>query len=149
MIMLRRAILGLAAAILLPLQTAGTIAQDRAIALASTTSTEQSGLFAHLLPAFTAKSGIKVNVVAGGTGQALDIGRRGDADVVFVHDRAAGDKFMAGARREAPGDPPQLFSALYGIFVANFVASDGAEARRLRKSIVLPAKSHCGRWGGT
>ena len=70
-------------------------AQDKSIVVASTTSTEQSGLFGHLLPAFTKKTGIAVKVVAVGTGQALDIGRRGDADVVFVHDRPAEDKFVA------------------------------------------------------
>jgi tungstate transport system substrate-binding protein len=70
-------------------------AQNRFITVASTTSTEQSGLFGHLLPAFTKATGIEVHVVAVGTGQALDIGRRGDADVVFVHDRPAEDKFMA------------------------------------------------------
>ena len=61
---------------------------------ASTTSTEQSGLFAHLLPAFTKASGIEVRVVALGTGQALDMGRRGDADIVFVHDQAAEERFV-------------------------------------------------------
>lgn len=71
------------------------IAQERSIVLASTTSTEQSGLFAHLLPSFTQASGIQVKVVALGTGQALDVARRGDADVVFVHDAAAELKFMA------------------------------------------------------
>jgi tungstate transport system substrate-binding protein len=70
-------------------------AQQRYIVVASTSSTEQSGLFAHLLPAFTKKTGIEVRVVALGTGQALDTGRRGDADVVFVHDRTAEDKFIA------------------------------------------------------
>jgi len=70
-------------------------AQPRYIVVASTTSTEQSGLFSHLLPAFTQKTGIEVRVVALGTGQALDTARRGDADVVFVHDRAAEDKFVA------------------------------------------------------
>jgi tungstate transport system substrate-binding protein len=70
-------------------------AQDKSIVVASTTSTEQSGLFGHILPAFTRKTGITVKVVALGTGQALDVGRRGDADVVFVHDRAAEDKFVA------------------------------------------------------
>ncbi len=70
-------------------------AQERSIVMASTTSTEQSGLFAHLLPAFKRASGIDVRVVALGTGQALDTGRRGDADIVFVHDQAAEEKFVA------------------------------------------------------
>ena len=70
-------------------------AQEKFITLASTTSTEQSGLFKHLLPAFEQHSGIKVRVVAAGTGQALDQGRRGDADVVFVHDKPAEEKFAA------------------------------------------------------
>jgi tungstate transport system substrate-binding protein len=70
-------------------------AQDRHIVMASTTSTEQSGLFAHLLPAFKKATGIDVRVVAVGTGQALDMGRRGDADVLFVHDRPAEEKLIA------------------------------------------------------
>jgi tungstate transport system substrate-binding protein len=64
-------------------------AQEQFITVASTTSTEEAGLFGHLLPAFAKKSGIRVRVIAVGTGQALKIGERGDADVVFVHDRAA------------------------------------------------------------
>ncbi len=70
-------------------------AQDRYITMASTTSTEQSGLFPHLLPLFKQATGIDVRVVAVGTGQALDLARRGDADVVFVHDTAAEEKFVA------------------------------------------------------
>ena len=70
-------------------------AQERFITVASTTSTEQSGLFRHLLPAFEKATGIRVRVVALGTGQALDLARRGDADVVFVHDPAAEEKFIA------------------------------------------------------
>jgi tungstate transport system substrate-binding protein len=70
-------------------------AQDRFIVMASTTSTEQSGLFGHLLPAFRQATGIDVRVVAVGTGQALDTARRGDADVLFVHDTAAEEKFVA------------------------------------------------------
>ncbi len=70
-------------------------AQDKSIVVASTTSTEQSGLFGHILPLFTKQSGIAVKVVALGTGQALDVGRRGDADVVFVHDRVAENRFVA------------------------------------------------------
>ena len=77
-------------------------AQQKFITVASTTSTEQSGLFKHLLPIFEGKTGIQVRVVALGTGQALDMGRRGDADVVFVHARALEEKFVAeghGVRR--------------------------------------------------
>jgi tungstate transport system substrate-binding protein len=74
---------------------ASAIAQERFITLASTTSTEQSGLFNTLLPAFKAASGITVRVVAVGTGQALAIGARGDADALLVHDRAGEDKFVA------------------------------------------------------
>jgi len=70
-------------------------AQSPSIVVSSTTSTEQSGLFAHLLPAFKKASGIDVKVVALGTGQALDMARRGDADVVFVHDQVAEEKFVA------------------------------------------------------
>jgi tungstate transport system substrate-binding protein len=70
-------------------------AQERFITVASTTSTEQSGLFGYLLPKFTQRTGIKVHVVALGTGQALDLARRGDADVVFVHDKAAEEKFLS------------------------------------------------------
>jgi tungstate transport system substrate-binding protein len=70
-------------------------AQDKFIVMASTTSTEQSGLFAHLLPAFKKAAGIDVRVVALGTGQALDMGRRGDADILFVHDQVAEEKFVA------------------------------------------------------
>ncbi len=86
-------------------------AQERYIVVASTTSTEQSGLFARLLPAFERDTGIKVRVVAVGTGQALDIGRRGDADVVFVHDRAAEDKFMA------EGEGVRRYPVMYNDFV--------------------------------
>jgi tungstate transport system substrate-binding protein len=73
---------------------ADAVAQQPFIVVASTTSTEQSGLFKHLLPEFEKDTGIQVRVVAVGTGQALDIGRRGDADVVFVHDRAAELKWL-------------------------------------------------------
>jgi tungstate transport system substrate-binding protein len=69
-------------------------AQDRFITVASTTSTEQSGLFGYLLPIFEKKTGIQVRVVALGTGQALDLARRGDADVVFVHAKSAEEKIL-------------------------------------------------------
>ena len=70
-------------------------AEEHVITVASTTSTEQSGLFGYILPIFEKESGIKVRVVALGTGQALDTARRGDADVAFVHDKAAEEKFVA------------------------------------------------------
>jgi tungstate transport system substrate-binding protein len=70
-------------------------AQDKSIVVASTTSTQDSGLFGHILPMFKAKTGIDVKVVAQGTGQALDTARRGDADVVFVHAKPAEEKFLA------------------------------------------------------
>ncbi|MBL8349736.1 MAG: extracellular solute-binding protein [Burkholderiaceae bacterium] len=91
---MRRSLSALLAAAALVLAGAAT-AQDKAIVMASTTSTEQSGLFGHLIPAFKAATGTEVKVVAVGTGQALDMGRRGDADVVFVHDQAAEETFVA------------------------------------------------------
>ena len=96
-------------------------AQQRFITVASTTSTEQSGLFKHLLPVFEKKSGIQVRVVALGTGQALDMGRRGDADVVFVHAKALEEKFLAdgyGVRR---------FDVMYNDFVLVGPKSDAAK----------------------
>lgn len=90
------------------------------IVVASTTSTEQSGLFGFLLPKFTARTGIAVKVVAVGTGQALDIGRRGDADVVFVHDRPAEDRFMA------EGQGVRRFDVMYNDFVVIGPKSDPA-----------------------
>jgi len=90
------------------------------ITVASTTSTEQSGLFRHLLPRFTSQTGIEVRVIALGTGQALDMGRRGDADVVFVHARALEEKFVAegyGVRR---------FEVMYNDFVLIGPQSDPA-----------------------
>jgi tungstate transport system substrate-binding protein len=80
---------------LLLIAALGTAAGEKSIVVASTTSTEQSGLFAYLLPLFQKVSGIEVRVVAVGTGQALDMARRGDADVVFVHDQASEEKFIA------------------------------------------------------
>ena len=97
--LLAAALLGAAAILGAPLPAP---AQDAAITVASTTSTEQSGLFGHLLPIFTRDTGIAVRVVALGTGQALDVARRGDADVAFVHDRDAEERFVAegaGVRR--------------------------------------------------
>ena len=86
-------------------------AEGKYITVASTTSTEASGLFKYLLPIFAKKTGIQVHVVAVGTGQALDIGRRGDADVVFVHARSLEDKFMA------EGQGVKRFDVMYNDFV--------------------------------
>ena len=99
-------------------------AQDKSITMASTTSTDQSGLFAHLLPAFKQASAVDVRVVALGTGQALDMARRGDADIVFVHDQAAEEKFVAegwGLERKA---------VMYNDFVLIGPAGDPARRRR-------------------
>ena len=98
-------------------------AQDKFIVMASTTSTEQSGLFAHLLPAFKQASGIDVRVVAVGTGQALDIARRGDADILFVHDTAAEEKFVA------EGNSVKREDVMYNDFVLVGPKSDPAGAR--------------------
>jgi tungstate transport system substrate-binding protein len=99
------------------------LAQDRYITMASTTSTEQSGLFPHLLPLFKQATGIDVRVVAVGTGQALDLARRGDADVVFVHDTAAEEKFVAEgwSRERRP--------VMYNDFVLVGPASDPAQSQ--------------------
>ncbi len=91
--------------------TAPATAEDRSIVVASTTSTQDSGLFGYLLPIFKAKTGIEVKVIAQGTGQALDTARRGDADVVFVHAKAQEEKFLA------EGFGVQRFDVMYNDFV--------------------------------
>ena len=122
----RRAALGgllVGIAAMASLTSAPAAAQEKFIVMASTTSTEQSGLFTHLLPAFTKASGIDVRVVAVGTGQALDMGRRGDADVVLVHDTAAEEKFVA----EGFGLPRR--AVMHNDFVLIGPAVDPAGAR--------------------
>lgn len=98
-------------------------AQAQPLVMASTTSTEQSGLFAHLLPAFRRATGIEVKVVALGTGQAIDMARRGDADVLFVHDQEAEEKFVAEgfAGRRRP--------VMYNDFILVGPAADPAGTR--------------------
>ena len=104
--------MGLIRIVLLALVVAASAqAQDKFITVASTTSTEQSGLFKYLLPIFEKKTGIQVRVVAVGTGQALDIGRRGDADVVLVHAKPLEEKFMA------EGQGVKRYDVMYNDFV--------------------------------
>jgi tungstate transport system substrate-binding protein len=99
----------------------GAHAQDRFITVASTTSTEQSGLFGYLLPIYEQPTGVKVRVVALGTGQALDVARRGDADVVFVHARSAEEKFVA------EGHGVKRYPVMYNDFVLIGPRSDPAK----------------------
>ena len=108
-------------------------AQDTSITVSSTTSTEQSGLFGYLLPQFLKATGIQVKVVALGTGQALDVGRRGDADVVFVHDQPAEEKFVA------EGAGVERVAVMYNDFVLIGPANDPAKA--LGKDIVAGLKA--------
>ena len=121
----RRALLVALLLPLLGLPNAGQ-AQERFITVSSTTSTEQSGLFSHILPIFTRETGIAVRVVALGTGQALDVGRRGDADVVFVHDRVAEERFVA----EGFGGPRR--HVMFNDFVITGPAADPARITGLR-----------------
>ena len=114
----RRLLIAAAAA---SLAIAGSaLAQDKSIVVASTTSTQDSGLFGHILPMFKAKTGIDVKVVAQGTGQALDTGRRGDADVVFVHAKPAEEKFLA------EGFGVKRYPVMYNDFVLIGPKSDPA-----------------------
>jgi tungstate transport system substrate-binding protein len=120
--MLKRILIGILAGLFVATgASTGCLAQDRTITVASTTSTEQSGLFGFLLPKFTAATGIGVKVVAVGTGQALDIGRRGDADVVFVHDKVAEEKFLA------EGFGVKRFGVMYNDFVVIGPKADPAK----------------------
>jgi tungstate transport system substrate-binding protein len=112
---------GAMALVVYSLVTIGARAEQPFIVVASTTSTEQSGLFGYLLPAFEKDTGIAVHVVAVGTGQALDIGRRGDADVVFVHDKAAELKWLA------QGNGVKRYPVMYNDFVLIGPQSDPAD----------------------
>jgi tungstate transport system substrate-binding protein len=105
-------------------------AQAEPIVMASTTSTEQSGLFAHLIPAFTKATGVEVKVVALGTGQAIDMGRRGDADVLFVHDQVAEEKIVA------EGFAVKRFAVMYNDFV---LVGPGADPAKLQGKDIATA----------
>jgi tungstate transport system substrate-binding protein len=102
------------------------MAQERSIVVASTTSTQDSGLFGYLLPIFTQKTGITVKVVAQGTGQALDTARRGDADVVFVHAKSAEEKFLS------EGQGVKRFPVMYNDFVIIGPKSDPAKIKGIK-----------------
>ncbi len=115
----RRTLISLALATLL-LAPAAARAQDKSIVIASTTSTQDSGLFGYLLPIFKAKTGIDVKVVAQGTGQAIDTANRGDADVAFVHAKALEEKFVA------EGGGVKRFPVMYNDFVLVGPKSDPA-----------------------
>src|SRR3979411_3223419 len=112
-----RILLGLALAAAI---SGSALAQDKSIVVASTTSTQDSGLFGHILPAFKAKTGIDVKVISQGTGQALDTGKRGDADVVLVHARPQEEKFVAD------GFGVKRFPVMYNDFLLVGAASDPA-----------------------
>jgi tungstate transport system substrate-binding protein len=102
------------------------IAQDKSIVVASTTSTQDSGLFEYLLPLYKQKTGVTVKVVSQGTGQALDTGRRGDADVVFVHAKSAEEKFLA------EGQGVKRYPVMYNDFVLIGPQSDPAGIKGLK-----------------
>ncbi|MGB8578639.1 MAG: extracellular solute-binding protein [Pseudolabrys sp.] len=109
-----------AAALATAVFTTPVLAQDKSIVVSSTTSTQDSGLFGYILPLFKQKTGIEVKVVAQGTGQALDTGRRGDADVVFVHAKSAEEKFLA------EGQGVKRYPVMYNDFVLIGPKSDPA-----------------------
>jgi len=107
----RRSLIAAVALSAVVLAAPPSFAQEKSIVVSSTTSTQDSGLFGHILPLFKAKTGIDVKVVSQGTGQALDTGRRGDADVVFVHAKPQEDKFVAD------GFGVKRFPVMYNDFV--------------------------------
>jgi tungstate transport system substrate-binding protein len=127
----RRFLIAIAASLALG---TSAFAQDKSIVVASTTSTQDSGLFRHFLPLFKSKSGIDVRVVAQGTGQALDTGRRGDADVVFVHAKSAEEKFLT------EGFGVKRYPVMYNDFILIGPNSDPAGTKG-SKDIVAALKA--------
>ena len=122
----RRTLIVAAALGTIVIATPPAFAQDKSIVVASTTSTQDSGLFEYLLPLFKKKTGITVKVVAQGTGQALDTGRRGDADVVFVHAKSAEEKFLA------EGQGVHRYPVMYNDFVLIGPKSDPAGIKGMK-----------------
>jgi len=128
-------LVSLLAAFVAAVPLASTVhAQEKSIVVASTTSTQDSGLFGHILPLFKAKTGIDVKVISQGTGQAIDTGRRGDADVVFVHAKPQEEKFVA------EGFGVKRFDVMYNDFVLIGAKSDPAGIKGA-KDIVLGLKT--------
>jgi tungstate transport system substrate-binding protein len=132
--MLRRVFLTGLCAVVVGCLAAPVPAAERFITVASTTSTQDSGLFDHLLPLFTQKTGIAVRVVAKGTGQAIKEAQNGDADVLFVHDKASEEKFVAD------GFGVKRFDVMYNDFVIVGPAGDPAGIRGLRDAPAALAK---------
>jgi len=115
-----------AAALAAALLATPVCAQDKSIVVSSTTSTQDSGLFGYILPLFKEKTGIDVKVIAQGTGQALDTGRRGDSDVVFVHAKSAEEKFLA------EGEGVKRHPVMYNDFVLIGPKSDPADIKGMK-----------------
>lgn len=124
-----RCLLALLAVILL---APVALAQEKSIVVASTTSTQDSGLFGHILPLFKAKTGIDVKVIALGTGQALDTARRGDADVVFVHAKSAEEKFLA------EGFGVKRYPVMYNDFILIGPKNDPAGIKGMKDITTAP-----------
>jgi tungstate transport system substrate-binding protein len=124
--MINRRTVMVAAALAATILTTPVCAQDKSIVVSSTTSTQDSGLFGHILPLFKEKTGIDVKVIAQGTGQALDTGRRGDSDVVFVHAKSAEEKFLA------EGEGVKRHPVMYNDFVLIGPKSDPAGIKGMK-----------------
>jgi len=124
--MINRRTVMVAAAFAAAILTTPVCAQDKSIVVSSTTSTQDSGLFGYILPLFKEKTGIDVKVIAQGTGQALDTGRRGDSDVVFVHAKSAEEKFLA------EGEGVKRSPVMYNDFVLIGPKSDPAGIKGMK-----------------
>jgi tungstate transport system substrate-binding protein len=124
--MINRRTVMVAAALAATVLTTHVCAQDKSIVVSSTTSTQDSGLFGYILPLFKEKTGIDVKVIAQGTGQALDTGRRGDSDVVFVHAKSAEEKFLA------EGEGVKRYPVMYNDFVLIGPKSDPAGIKGMK-----------------
>jgi tungstate transport system substrate-binding protein len=124
--MINRRTMMVGAALAAAILTTPVCAQDKSIVVSSTTSTQDSGLFGYILPLFKEKTGIEVKVIAQGTGQALDTGRRGDSDVVFVHAKSAEEKFLA------EGEGVKRHPVMYNDFVLIGPKSDPAGIKGMK-----------------